>query len=123
MDNSQKRRIIARRARVFRVRKQVRGTAQKPRLSVSKTNYHLYAQLIDDESGITLAGVGTQSSANSSSDHNKKSKESARVIGTQIAELAKKKNIDTVVFDRGRFKFHGIIAELANAAREAGLHF
>jgi len=123
MDNSQKRRIIARRARVFRVRKQVRGTAQKPRLSVSKTNYHLYAQLIDDESGVTLAGVGTQSSANRSTDHNRKSKESARVIGAQIAELAKKKNIDTVVFDRGRFKFHGVIAELANAAREAGLHF
>lgn len=123
MDNSKKRRMIARRARVFRVRKQVRGTAEKPRLTVSKTNYHLYAQLIDDERGVTLAGIGTLSKELKGTEHNRKSKDSARLIGSQIAQLAKKNKIDTVVFDRGRYKFHGVVAELANAAREAGLQF
>src|SRR3990167_1531312 len=121
MDNSLKRRYNARKKRVFRVRKGVRGTAEKPRLSVSKTNYHLYAQLIDDESGKTLAGVSTLSKVNQGTDNNRKSKTSARQVGVQIAELAKKVNIEQVVFDRGRFKFHGIIAELASGAREAGL--
>ncbi len=123
MENSKKRRNKARQSRVFRVRKHVRGTAEKPRLTVSKTNCHLYAQLVDDEKGMTLAGIGTLSKENKGTEHNCKSKESARLIGSQIAELAKKSNIDTVVFDRGRYKFHGIIAELANAAREAGLQF
>lgn len=123
MDNSQKRRKNARKARTFRVRKNIRGTSVKPRLTVSKTNYHLYAQLIDDQKGVTLAGIGTLSKANKGTDFNGKSKDSARHIGTQIAEAAKKLNIDTVVFDRGRYKFHGIVAELANAAREAGLQF
>lgn len=123
MDNSLKRRYNARKKRVFRVRKGVKGTAQKPRLTVSKTNYHLYAQLIDDESGKTLAGISTLSKINQGTDNNRKSKTSARQIGVQIAELAKKVNIEKVVFDRGRFKFHGIIAELANGAREAGLQF
>lgn len=117
MDKSLRRRKIARRARVFRVRKNVRGTEQKPRLTVSKTNYHIYAQLIDDQKGVTLIGCGTQSSKK------RKSKESARQIGAEIAEGAKKLNIAEVVFDRGRYKFHGVIAELANGAREAGLQF
>jgi large subunit ribosomal protein L18 len=123
MDNSQKRRKQARRARLFRVRKKVRGTAEKPRLSVSKTNAHIYAQLIDDTAGVTLAGVGTSSAPNSGTEYNRKSKGAARRIGAQIAEMAKQKNIVAVVFDRGRCKFHGVIAELANAAREAGLQF
>lgn len=123
MDNSKKRRKVARTARVMRVRKNVRGSAQKPRLTVSKTNYHLYAQIIDDEKGTTLAGIGTMSKANKTTDFNRKSKDSARQIGAQIAAAAKKLNIDTVVFDRGRYKYHGVIAELANSAREAGLKF
>jgi len=123
MDKSLRRRKIARRARVFRVRKKVRGTADKPRLTVSKTNYHIYAQLIDDQKGITLIGFGTQSSENQKTQFNRKSKESARQIGAQIAAAAKKLNVAEVVFDRGRYKFHGVIAELANSAREAGLQF
>ncbi len=123
MDNSQKKRHKARKSRVMRVRKHVRGTAEKPRLTVSKTNAHVYAQIIDDVQGVTLAGVGTLSKENKSTSLNRKSKESARRIGQQIAELAKAKNIETVVFDRGRYKFHGVIAELAAGAREAGLHF
>ncbi|MDE3045838.1 MAG: 50S ribosomal protein L18 [Verrucomicrobiota bacterium] len=123
MDNSQRRRKVARDSRVLRVRKNIRGTAEKPRLTVSKTNQHLYAQLVDDEKGITLAGIGTLSKPNQSGEFKRKSKESARRIGVQIAEFAKKLNINAVIFDRGRYKFHGVIAELANSAREAGLQF
>ncbi|MBU6383123.1 MAG: 50S ribosomal protein L18 [Verrucomicrobia bacterium] len=120
MDNSKRRRKTARAARVMRVRKKVRGTAEKPRFSVLKTNMHLYAQLIDDEKGVTLAGFGTQSKG---CREKRKSKTGAKEVGQQIAHLAKGKNINTVVFDRGRYKFHGLIAELANSAREAGLQF
>jgi large subunit ribosomal protein L18 len=123
MDHSQKRRQRARLARVMRVRGQIRGTAEKPRLSVHKSNAHIYAQLIDDVTGMTLAGIGTLSKENQKTAHHQKSKAAARHIGTQIAQIAKKKNIAHVVFDRGRYKFHGTVAELANAAREAGLQF
>jgi large subunit ribosomal protein L18 len=123
MDNSKNRRQKARRNRVFRVRKKLKGTDQRPRLSVSKTNKHVYAQLIDDVHGITLAGIGTLSKENKSGEHNGKSKAAARHIGAQIALLAKEKQIETVIFDRGRYKFHGVIAELAEGAREAGLRF
>ena len=123
MDHSLKRRQIARLARVRRVRGDIRGTAERPRLTVSKTNYHIYAQLIDDVNGITIGGIGTQSKANQGTAHNKKSKASARHIGTEIAKIANKNKIAAVIFDRGRYKYHGIIAELANAAREAGLQF
>src|SRR5690606_37024136 len=97
MDNSLKKRAKSRWARVHRVRNGlITGTATKPRLSVSKTNLHLYVQLIDDENGVTLAGVGTMSKANKNKG---KSKESARSIGQRIAEIAKEKNIDAVIFD------------------------
>jgi large subunit ribosomal protein L18 len=118
MDNSQKNRRRARINRVFRVRKNLHGSADKPRLSVTRTNCHLYAQLIDDDRSITLAGFGTVSMKGAG-----KSKATAKEIGKKIAEAAKQKNIDVVVFDRGRYKFHGLIAELANGAREAGLQF
>jgi large subunit ribosomal protein L18 len=104
----------------MRVRKKLNGSAERPRLSVSKTNCHIYAQLIDDDKSITLAGFGTLSKT---SGVKKKSKESAREIGRQIGALAKERNIHSVIFDRGRYKFHGIVAELANGAREAGLQF
>lgn len=123
MDGTQKYRAIARKRRVFRVRKKLTGTAEKPRLSVSKTNQHLFAQIIDDQKGITLAGIGTSSTQNKGGEFGRKSKVAARAIGSQIAELAKKAGIQTVTFDRGRCKYHGVIAELANAAREAGLQF
>lgn len=119
MDNSKVRRANARAKRVMRVRKKLHGTAVRPRLSVSKTNAHIYVQLIDDDKGVTLAGFGTQAKGNKE----RKSKDSARKIGTQIASLAKSHGVNTVIFDRGRYKFHGIVAELAASAREAGLQF
>ena len=123
MDSSKAKRKKARENRAFRVRKKIRGTDTRPRLSVSKTNRHIYAQLIDDIAGVSLGGVGTLSKENREGSTARKSKETARSIGKQIAEIAKNKNIDAVVFDRGRFKFHGIVAELAEGAREAGLRF
>jgi large subunit ribosomal protein L18 len=121
MDNAKKRRDRARRTRVLRVRKKLRGTATRPRLSISKTNAHLYAQLIDDEKGVTLAGIGTLSKGHSLG--NKKSKEAARSIGQHMAVLAKQLHISAVLFDRGRFQYHGHVAEFAAGAREAGLQF
>ena len=104
----------------MRVRKKVRGTTERPRLSVFKSLSHIGVQLIDDEKGITLASCST---LDKELKGKKRSKESARLIGEKIAELAKGKKIDKVVFDRGSLKYHGIIAELANAAREKGIKF
>jgi len=123
MENSLQGRNIRRKRRALRVRKDVRGTIEKPRLTVFRSNKHLLAQIIDDENQVTLFGIGTMSKEFAGKDFNKKSKESAREIGKRIATEAKKKNIEAVVFDRGHYKYHGIIAELANAAREEGLKF
>ncbi len=109
--------------RTQRVRKHVRGTATKPRLCVVKSNKHLQAQLIDDEAGVTLAGVATYSKDLRATEHGKKSADSARKLGEQIAAKAKGKNIEEVVFDRGFSKYHGVLAALADAAREGGLKF
>ena len=87
-------------------------------MSVCKTNKHLYVQIIDDDKGHTLASCGT-----ASKNGQGKSKEIAANLGKKIAALAKEKNIEKIVFDRGRYKFHGLIAELANSARQEGLQF
>ncbi len=121
MDNSLNKRRIARTRRVFRNRKKTQGNQEKPRMSVSKTLNHIFVQLIDDEKGLTLASIGTMAKENKKL--NKSKKEIAKEIGRQIAGIAKEKNISEVIFDRGRFKFHGIVKELAESAREAGLKF
>lgn len=121
MDNSLIKRNGQRERRVWRVRKKVRGNAGKPRLCVYKTNQHISAQIIDDESQTTLISAGTLHKDFGAKA--RKSKESARQVGKLLAEKAKQKSITTVIFDRGRYKFHGIIAELAAGAREAGLQF
>jgi large subunit ribosomal protein L18 len=109
---------ISRHRRVLRVRKTLNGTLMKPRLSVCKSNKHLYAQLIDDENSHTLAFASTLSK-----EKMKKSKESAKEVGLKLAKIAKEKNINRVIFDRGRYKYHGLIAHLADGAREGGLEF
>src|SRR5262249_44169615 len=120
MDHSLVRRDRARKARVFRVRKKLLGTAERPRLSVSKTNLHIYVQLIDDVNAVTLGGIGTVAL---DAPFNRKSKAAALEIGKQIAKLAKDKQVHFAIFDRGRNKFHGLLAELAKGAEEAGLQF
>lgn len=109
--------------RALRVRSHLHGTSTKPRLCVVKSNKHISVQLIDDESGHCLAGLSTYSKAFRATEFGKKNKASARHLGEQIAEIAKSKNVKEVVFDRGPFKYHGILAELADAARAGGLQF
>lgn len=112
-----------RKSRAMRVRKKLRGTSLKPRLSVHKSNAHIQVQLIDDEKALTIGGTATYATEFKNTEFCKKNKESARKLGEWIAEFAKKNDITEVVFDRGPFKYHGILAELANAARASGLRF
>ena len=112
-----------RRKRALRVRKKYHGTATRPRLSVVKTNKNIYAQLIDDEVGKTIASVSTISKDVRGTDMAKKNKSSAAEMGKKLAEMANKLKIRKIIFDRGPFKYHGILKELADAARSAGLSF
>lgn len=112
-----------RKIRAMRNRKWLRGNAAKPRLCVVKTNKHIQVQLIDDDIGHTLASIATFAKEFENTDFAKRNKASARKLGERIAELAKEKNVKQVIFDRGPFKYHGILAELANAARDGGLQF
>ncbi len=123
MDNQLKRKQILFSKRKLRVRKRVRGDASRPRLSVFKSNEHLYVQLIDDQIGKTLAGICTSAKFVKEANLTGKSKESAAFLGTAIAERARSQNIEKVVFDRGPYPYHGLIATLADAARAAGLLF
>jgi large subunit ribosomal protein L18 len=88
-----------------------------------KSNKHIAVQIIDDEAGVTLLSASTLTADMRSQQLGRKSKEAARVLGRQIAEAAKKNNVNAVVFDRGCCKYHGLLAELANSARESGLQF
>ncbi|MFI0434215.1 MAG: 50S ribosomal protein L18 [Parachlamydiaceae bacterium] len=123
MNNLAKKNHQLRDKRALRVRKHIHGTSTKPRLCVVKSNSHIQAQLIDDDAGHTLGGVSTFSKELRNTEFNRKNKASARKLGEQIAEIAKGKNIKEVVFDRGPFKYHGVLAELADAARAGGLQF
>jgi large subunit ribosomal protein L18 len=105
-----------------RVRKKIHGTAARPRLAVYRSNKHLNVQLNDDESGRTLAAVSTVE-ADFRSAGTGSSVDAATRVGTAIAERAQAAGITTVVFDRGGFAYHGRIAAVAAAAREAGLEF
>lgn len=108
--------------RKMRVRQKMHGTSSKPRLNVMKSNKHIHIQLIDDDKAITIAAVSTVSKENRQNKM-KKNKESARELGKAIGAKAVAANIDEVIFDRGPYKYHGILAELADGAREAGLKF
>ncbi|WP_349821277.1 50S ribosomal protein L18 [Chlamydia abortus] len=109
--------------RALRVRKVLRGSSLKPRLSVVKTNKHIYVQLIDDSIGKTLASVSTIAKSSKAAGLVKKNQGVAKTLGVQIAEIGKSLQVDRVVFDRGPFKYHGIIAMVADGAREGGLQF
>ena len=110
------------RKRHRRVRKNMNGTAERPRLAVHRSGKNIYAQVINDVDGKTLAAASTLDKAlrGKSSGANV---EAAKQVGTAVAEAAKKAGVNTVVFDRGGFLYHGRIAALAEAAREAGLDF
>lgn len=105
-----------------RVRKKIHGTAARPRLAVHRSNKHLSVQVIDDDAGRTLAAASTIE-ADLRADGSGGSVDAATRVGTLIAERAKAAGITTVVFDRGGFAYHGRVAAVADAAREAGLEF
>ena len=107
--------------RHFRVRKRVSGTAGRPRLVVTRSARHIYAQVVDDTEGHTLASASTLDPSLRSAEGTKSS--AATAVGTLIAERAKAAGVEAVVFDRGGRKYHGRIAALADGAREAGLRF
>ena len=111
----------ARQRRHGRVRKKVRGTAERPRLAVFRSNRHISVQIIDDRSGVTLAAASTyEPDLKGSATGNK---EAAASVGSLIADRAKAAGVTTVVFDRGGNLYHGRVAAVADAAREGGLEF
>ncbi len=109
-----------RRAVHTRIRKRLAGTAERPRLAIFRSVNHIYAQVIDDVQGVTLAAASTTESAFDKSGGNIAA---ATEIGKLIAERAKEKGVKRVVFDRGGYIYHGRVKSLAEAAREAGLEF
>ena len=113
-------RTLARRRRHFRVRKSVHGTEARPRLAVFRSNKHIYAQIIDDDTGTTLASA---SSKESTVSDDSLTVDTAAKVGELVGARAKDAGVTDVVFDRGGFKYHGRVKALAEAAREAGLNF
>jgi large subunit ribosomal protein L18 len=120
MSTSAKQKRDARIRRHSRVRKQVRGSAERPRLAVFRSNKHITAQVIDDRAGVTLAAAST---LEADLRDGSSTKDAAAKVGTRLAERAKDAGIERVVFDRGGFRYHGRVAAVAEAAREAGLEF
>ncbi len=110
----------ARVKRHYRVRNKISGTAERPRLNVFRSAKHIYAQIIDDVNGVTLAAASTTEKAFENFGGNK---EAAKEIGKLVAQRALEKGIDTVVFDRSGYLYHGRVKELAEGAREGGLQF
>ncbi len=113
-------RKMERARRHARVRTKISGTAERPRLCVYRSNTNLYVQVIDDVAGNTLVSASTLDKDVKTKHANK---EAAKELGTLIAKKAADKKIETVVFDRGGYIYHGVVKELAEAAREGGLKF
>ena len=112
-----------RQIRHARVRKIVAGTKARPRLNVYKSLTHIYAQIIDDEKGVTLVSASTLDKEVASQIEGKTKTEAAKIVGTVIGERAKAKKIKEVVFDRGGYLYTGRVQALADGARESGLKF
>ncbi|WP_438006073.1 50S ribosomal protein L18 [Sorangium sp. So ce321] len=115
--------IVGRERRKLRIRKKVEGTPERPRLSVFRSSKHIYAQVIDDVSGKTLAHASTLSKDLKGSLDEDNKVEAAKKVGALIARICKEKQIGKVVFDRNGYLYHGRVSALAQAAREAGLDF
>ncbi len=118
-----KSRAKAREKKHMRIRNRFSGTAERPRLAVFRSNKHIYAQVIDDDAQTTLAAASTVEKDLAKELKFTDNKEAAECVGKAIAERAKAKGIEEVVFDRGGYIYHGKVQALADAAREAGLKF
>jgi len=106
-----------------RYRSTVRGTAERPRLAVYRSLRHVYAQVVDDSSGRTLVAASTNEQETAGELKGTGNREAGARLGKMIAERAKEQGISSVVFDRGGFRYHGVIRAIADGAREAGLEF
>jgi large subunit ribosomal protein L18 len=106
-----------------RIRKRLKGSAERPRLSVFRSLHHVYAQVIDDATGRTVVAASTREKAVADGLKSKASTAAAQRVGEIVAQRAKEKGVTSVVFDRGGYKYHGRIKALADAARGAGLEF
>jgi large subunit ribosomal protein L18 len=113
----------ARQTRHVRVRAKVEGTPSRPRLSVFRSLSNIYAQIIDDQAGKTIVSASTIDAEIKAQLAGKNKTEAAKLVGKLVAERAKSAGVNAVVFDRGGYKYHGRVAALAEAAREAGLEF
>ena len=122
MDHSKQLRQLRER-RAFRVRKRTRGTSERPRLCVARSHKHISVQVIDDETGKTLASASSLDKGLAGNFKNGGNATAAQAVGKAIAERAIAAGIKAVCFDRGPFRYHGRVAALANAAREGGLSF
>jgi large subunit ribosomal protein L18 len=120
--NNQKLKAVRQLRRRRHVRKRVRGTAQRPRLTVFRSNKHIYAQLINDETGTTLAAAGSKGKKAEPAAYGGNVK-AAKAVGLKLAEAAKAAGVTKVAFDRGHYKYHGRVKALAEGAREGGLQF
>jgi len=115
--------VTSREKRKARIRRKLGGTAERPRLTVYRSLRHMYAQIVDDTSGRTLAAAGTGSKALKGELGDDDKTAAAKKVGAAIAKAALEKGITQVVFDRNGFDYHGRVAAVAQAAREAGLKF
>ena len=115
--------IVGRERRKLRIRRKMSGTAEKPRLSVFRSAKHIYAQVVDDASGKTLAHISTLSKDVRDSIKESKKTDAAKAVGSAVAKALLAKGVQKIVFDRNGYMYHGRIKALADAAREAGLKF
>jgi large subunit ribosomal protein L18 len=109
--------------RKYHVRKKIFGTSDRPRLSVFRSNRHIYAQIIDDTAGVTLVSASTQAKDLRDRLRNSRDKKAAQTVGETVAKQALQVGIKCVSFDRNRYKYHGRVKTLAEAARKTGLAF
>lgn len=117
-------RVSARLKRKLRIRKKISGTSERPRLAVFRSLKHIYAQIIDDSSGktiLTVSDLSPQVRELLKPEHKKADK--SELVGTAVAQMARERGIEHVVFDRGGYRYHGRVKALAEAARKAGLEF
>ena len=106
-----------------RVRRKIGGTSERPRLSVYRSLNHVYAQVIDDSQGVTIASASSLENAIKSQMDSKRKVDVAELVGSLVGERAKEKGVNQVVFDRGGYRYHGRVKALADAARKGGLVF
>lgn len=116
-------RLVKRFRRKQSIRKRIEGSVERPRLSVFRTSTHMYAQIVDDTRGNTIASASTLSKELKGKLKNSGNVEAAKKVGELLAKLAKKNKITTVAFDRNGFLYHGRVKALADAARDGGLEF